>query len=236
MLRHIPIHIRVYKPEYYCFVAYQCLVVALGVRDCFLFLTAICQFPEYACRMPVFVFSLFDDFYPVVGYVHRHAVIESVSAVFYLRCQSRHAAYFFCYGNGIRAYFVNQLVCQCKVANGIVVFVTVIVVLIAAKVISQSVRVIKHRGDTIETESVEVVFLEPKLTIGKQEVYDLTFSIVENQRIPSRMLTPAASMKILGIRTIESSQSFFFIFYGMRVYDIHNHGYTHRMRIVYQVL
>ena len=94
--------------------------------------------------MPILIFLLFDEFDPVIGDVHREAIVKSVTAVFKRRGESRHTADIFGNGDSIRIDFMNEPVCERQIANGIVILMSVEIVPVAGEILAQSVTVIKH--------------------------------------------------------------------------------------------
>ena len=178
-LLEMPIHIGINQAEYNGFISYKCLVVTFGVRNGFLVFAAVDYFPEHARRFPVLINLLFDGFNPIIGNIHCHAIVESVSSVFCRSSQSGHARYFFGNGNGFGIYLMNEFIGQCQVADGVIVFVTIEIVTVIAESFSQSVTVIKHGCNTVETESVELILFQPEFTVRQEEVYDFVFTIIE---------------------------------------------------------
>ena len=96
--------------------------------------------------------------------------------------------------------------------------------------------VIKHRGDTIETKTVEAILIQPVFAVRQQEMQHLVLSVIEAERVPCLMFTPGTGMEILMIRTVETSEPLCFIFHGMTVHDVHNHRQPHPMSIVDETL
>ena len=86
----VPVHIRINQTENDSLVAYQSLVVTFAVRDCFFVFTAIGYFPEQARRLPVFITTFLDNFYPIIRNVHRHTIVEAVTSVVERCGKSRH--------------------------------------------------------------------------------------------------------------------------------------------------
>ena len=188
VLLHMPVHICIYQAEDDGLISYQRLVVAFGVTDRLFVGPAVGRLPPDGGRMPVLVFLLLDRLDPVVGNVHRHAVVEAIAAVFIFGCQSGHAAHFLGDGDGIFIHFVYQFVGKGKVSDRVAVLMPVEVVAVIAESLAQPVTVVKHRGDTVETETVELILFEPEFTVGKQEMQHLVLAIVEAKRVPGRML------------------------------------------------
>ena len=75
--------------------------------------------------------------------------------------------------------FMDKAVGQGKVADGIIIFMSVEVITIVAESLSQSMAVIKHRSDTIKAETVEMILFQPVFAVGEKEVENLIFSIVK---------------------------------------------------------
>jgi len=75
--------------------------------------------------------------------------------------------------------FMDEAVGQSKVADGIIIFMSVEVITIVAESLSQSMAVIKHRSDTIKAETVEMILFQPVFAVGEEEVENLIFSIVK---------------------------------------------------------
>ena len=96
--------------------------------------------------------------------------------------------------------------------------------------------VIKHRGDSVETETVETEFLKPVLAVGEQEMEHGVLAIVEQQGVPRGMLAASVAIEVEVVAAVKTSQSLHFIFHGVGVYDIHDHGYAETMRLVYESL
>ena len=178
-LLEVPIHVGVNQSEDDCLVAHQCLVVTFGIGDGFLILTSVRHLPEETAGFPVFILLLLDCLDPIVGDIHCHAVVKSITSGNEGSCQAGHTRHLFGNGDGTRVHFVNEQVGQCQIANGIVVLSAIVVVGIVAEGLAQSVAVIEHGGYTIEAETIELEFLHPILAIGEQEVEHLVLTIVK---------------------------------------------------------
>ena len=83
--------------------------------------------------MPLFVFFLFDGFYPEVGYAHSHAVVEADTSVFDFGRETRHTAHLLGYGDGVRVYFVYQPIGEGEVSNGVLVLSAVVVITVSTE-------------------------------------------------------------------------------------------------------
>jgi hypothetical protein len=70
---------------------------------------------------------------------------------------------------------------------------------------------IEHAGDTVETESVETIFIKPESAVGKKKMKNLKFSVIETPGIPGFVNSTGPVMKILIPCTVESAQPFHLI-------------------------
>ena len=127
---------------------------------------------------------------------------------------------------------MDHLIGQRQIHQRITIFVSVEVRRIAVEVFAQTVRAIDHRGHTIETESVEVVFVEPELTVREQEMQHFVLAVVEAETIPSRVLTTGTVMEILITRTIEVTETLEFVLHRMAMHEVHDDMHTSAVSIV----
>ena len=131
---------------------------------------------------------------------------------------------------------MNQYVGKGEIGDGVGVLRAVVVVVVAAKRLSQSVAVVEHRGHSVEAETVELVFIEPEFAVAQQEIDYGIFSIVEAERIPCRVLASAVAVEVLVVAAVEASQTLHLVFHGVGVYDIHNHRQAMGVGIVDKML
>ena len=103
---------------------------------------------------------------------------------------------------------------------------TIEIVSVATEGLTQSVTVVEHRGDTIETETVEVELFEPVLTVRQEEVDHLVLAVVETEGVPCRMLMTVAGIEELVGVASQIAKTFHLVLHGMRVHNIHDDGNT----------
>ncbi len=60
-------------------------------------------------------------------------------------------------------------------------------------------------------------------------------AIIKQPGRPQRMFASAPFVKIQIVRAVKTAQTFRFVFYSMRMYQIHHYGYTSGMGLVYQM-
>ena len=231
----VPIHVSVNQPKDDGFVTHQCLVMTLTIRDSLLVRTPVLDFPKDGAGFPIFILQLLDGLDPEIGYVHRHAVIKAQAAIFHLGCQARHAANLFCYGYRIRVHFMDNLISQRKITNGINVLMTIIIIGIVGKRLPQSMAVIEHRGDAIETEPIKMEFLQPIFTVGQQKVHHLILSIIKTQTIPCRMFASVTGTEILIRIARKITQSLNHVLDCMTMHNVHDDGHALLMGCIYQL-
>ena len=113
---------------------------------------------------------------------------------------------------------------------------TIEVVTIAAEGLAQTMRVVEHRGDAVESEAVEVELLEPVLAVREQEVQYVVLTIVEAKRVPSRMLVTVAGIEeLVGIAS-QIAQAFYFVLNCVTMNNIHNNANAQLMSLIDQGL
>ena len=123
-----------------------------------------------------------------------------------------------------------------QITNSVIILMSVEIITIITERLTQSVAVIQHRSHAVESETVELIFFHPELAVGQQEVQYFILSIVEAERIPSRMFSSVASVEILIRITGKITKALKFILHGMRVNKVHNHRYTHLVSSIYKFL
>ena len=235
-VHHVPVHLLVDESEYYGLVAYEGLVVALAVGDCLLVGAAVGEFPEDGGRVPVFVFLLLDHLDPVVGDAHGHAVVEADAAVFELYGEAGHAAHLLGDGDSVGVHFMYEEVGERKVYNGVGVLVAVVIVRISAECFSEAMVIIEHGRDAVKPESVKSVFILPELAVAEKEIEHGVLAVVEEQGVPCRMLAAVALVEVKVVASVESAESFHFVFHGVAVYYVHDHCYSELVGVVDQTL
>jgi len=224
---HVGVHLGAGQVEDQGFAADDCLVVAFDVTDG-VFLGAFVgeRMPD-AVHAPVLVAHIFDQLKPVVRNAHGEAVVEAAAACRGRTGQARHAADVFRDGDGVGTYGVDEFVGQGEVHQGLEIDISVEVVGIGEERFTESAVVVEHAGDAVETEAVDMVFIEPEAAIGEQEVQHFRFAVVEAARIPGGVLAPTAGMEILIGGAVETRQPLGFIFDGMRMHEIDDNAQAH---------
>ena len=57
--------------------------------------------------------------------------------------------------------------------------------------------IIEHGSDSIKTETIKMILLEPIFTIGKQEMNHIIFAIIKAEAVPCRMFVSVTWIEIL---------------------------------------
>jgi len=68
---------------------------------------------------------------------------------------------------------------------------------------ANAVMNVEHTGNTIETETIELVLVHPESKVAQQKPENLVVSIVEQSAVPLIMATLAATMEVLVISTVK---------------------------------
>lgn len=87
-----------------------------------------------------------------------------------------------------------------------------------------AVVVIEHRRDAVEAEPVETVLFEPVFDVRQQEMFDLRFSVVEEFRVPVRLVAGGACGRVEVVGAVQFVDSFVEVADIVRVDEIHDDG------------
>ncbi len=85
---------------------------------------------------------LLDGLDPVVGYAHRHAIVEAYASVLERACEPGHSAHLLGYGDGMGIDLMDEHVGKGEIGDGIGVLAAVVVVVVGAEGLSQPVIII----------------------------------------------------------------------------------------------
>ena len=66
---------------------------------------------------------------------------------------------------------------------------------------------IEHRGDGVDAQAVDVIFVDPEERVREQEILHLVAPIIENQRAPIRMRAQARICVLVEMRAVEESEA-----------------------------
>ena len=125
VLLHVPIHIRVNQTEDNRLIAYQRLVVTFGITNRTLIGTTVRGLPPDRGRMPILVLLLLDSLDPIIGDIHRHAVIEAIATILEFRGKPRHSTHFLGDRDRVRVHLMNQLVRQCQISDRVTILMAI---------------------------------------------------------------------------------------------------------------
>lgn len=66
---------------------------------------------------------------------------------------------------------------------------------------------VQHAGDTVETETVELVLLHPETQITEEEAQDLVMSVIEQSAVPKLVTSLCALVEVEVIAAVEHVQA-----------------------------
>ena len=98
----------------------------------------------------------------------------------------------------MRIDLMDQAIGQGQIADGIVILMAIEIISIVGESLSQSMTIIEHRRDAIETETIKMELLQPVLAVGEEEMDDIILAIVKAKTIPYRMLVAVAKGRNIG--------------------------------------
>lgn len=114
-----------------------------------------------------------------------------------------------------------HVVCKLQIVKrfGIRVQAKVLVVM-ATETMTDTVRMIEHRCNAIESVAIELKFVQPIMTVAQQKSEHLPLRVVEQTRIPQTVKATSARMEVARLGAVEMVQAIFNVFACMRMYQI----------------
>ena len=91
---------------------------------------------------------------------------------------------------------------------------------------------VEHGGNSVESESIGLVFLQPKPDIRQQKSKHFVFRVVKNSAVPERMLPFLSTMKILIISSIPHTYALIDIFGGVGVNQVDDDFHPQSMSLI----
>jgi hypothetical protein len=185
--------------------------VTFHVGDHF-FLRATCgQFVPEVFHEPILVRGLAGEAGPEVGYSHGEAEIEACAALGWRAGEAGHATDILGDGEGMGIDFVDEVVGEGEVGEGVIVDAWVEVICCAGEVAAESMIEVEHGGDAIEAEAIELEFLDPVAAVREQEMEDGGLAVIEAAAVPCGVETARTVMEVEVRCAIEDREAFRFI-------------------------
>ena len=95
-----------------------------------------------------------------------------------------------------------------------------VLVVVAAKTVTDTVRMVEHRGDAIEPVAVELKLVQPVVAVAQQKAQGFPLRVVEQTAVPQTVHAATARMEEARIGTVEHIQTILHILAGMRMDQI----------------
>ena len=95
---------------------------------------------------------------------------------------------------------------------------------------------VQHAGDTIESETIEVVFLHPETQVAEQEAQNLVVAVVEQSAVPQLMSSLGALMEVQVVAAVEHVQTIEHVLGCVAVHHVQQHGDSHAMCSINELL
>ena len=210
--------------------------MALGVGDGLLVGALVGELPPDLAHGPLLVGELLDPLDPVVRDAHRHPEVEAHAAGRQRGGQAGHAGDVLGDGEGVRVHLLHEDVREGEVGHRVLVDTLVEIVVVAHEILSEAVVPIEHRGDAVEAETVDVVFLHPVLHVRQEEVLGLVLAVVEAAGAPGGMAALRTGIEVQVVRAVEVGQALGLVVHAVAVDDVHHHGDALAVGVVHQAL
>ena len=179
ILAHPVIDFLIHQLEEERLAAHERLIVRLHIRNDLLLLAPVGEDVIEPLHRPILVRHLLRQMEPVVRLAHRHPVVEPDPSRLDGRGAARHARNILRDRDRPRIHRMDHLVGERQVRKGVAVHGAVEVHRIVGERRAESMMGVEHRGDAVEAEPVEVVFIEPETAVGEKEMKHLHLPVVE---------------------------------------------------------
>ena len=132
--------------------------MAFGITDGAFFGALVSQFVIDIAYVPLLIGDFFEELNPIIGDTHTQLVVETYAFFSNRRSKTGQSAHLFGNGQRFGVELVNKLVSHSEIHQSVVVLIAIIIETIIGKGFAQTVIVINHTGNSVETETVEVIF------------------------------------------------------------------------------
>mmetsp|Transcript_78471 Transcript_78471/g.202067 ORF Transcript_78471/g.202067 Transcript_78471/m.202067 type:complete len:423 (-) Transcript_78471:401-1669(-) len=200
---HACVHLRVHQPEGDGLVADDGLVVRLNVADHLLLIPPVRERVDDVPHVPALVRLLLQHLDEHVRDGHRKAVVEAEAAILHGPAQRGHAADVLANCHCARHDVVDEIVGEHQVDVAVNVSVAAkVLVVVAGVALPDAVRVVQHGRDAVKSEAVKAVLLQPPPHVGQQEAQHLMLRVVEELRVPLRVVPLGAAVRVAVVGAI----------------------------------
>src|SRR6266404_1200138 len=129
--------------------------------------------------------------------------------------------------------FVNQLVELLDEVYRLEVFAAAVFVRHPAALLARVVE-IKHRGDRVDSHTVDVILLQPEQGVSEQIISDLVAFVVEDQSAPILMLAFARIRVLVQMSAVEIGQAVP-VLWKVSGHPIQNYTYAVAMTVIDEI-
>mmetsp|Transcript_15557 Transcript_15557/g.33794 ORF Transcript_15557/g.33794 Transcript_15557/m.33794 type:complete len:656 (+) Transcript_15557:2686-4653(+) len=200
---HASVHLGIHEPEGQGLVSHNGLIVGLAIGDDLLLVSSIREDVHDVTHVPLVVAHLLQQLDEHVGDGHGQSVVEAKATIGHRSAERGHATDIFADSHSTGHEVVDEVVGQHQVNVALDVRIWTEVLVIATSVaFADAVGVVQHRGDAIEAETIEAVLLQPPSHVGKQEPQDLVLRVVEDLRVPLRMMPLEAAVRVAVVSAV----------------------------------
>ena len=234
---HVEVDFLAEEPHRDGLVAHDGLVVRLAVRHALLLVPPVLHRVRQVRHAPVLVLLLADHLYPQVRQKHVQTIVKADAAVFHFPAESGHAGDVFGDGDGVVLDLVDECVGEHEVDESVHVDLEAEVVgVVAGEGVADAVVLVEDGGDGVEAEAVEVVLVHVVREVREQEPLHLVLRVVEQHRVPLRVVALRACVRVLVVRAVELRDPVQHVRTRVRVDAVHYHDHARLVRAVHHVL
>lgn len=180
------------------------LIVTLSISNNLLLPSSVGQGVNKMAHVPIFVRDFLEGLDPHVGQEHTESIIEADTTISNSSAESWEARDVLSDGDSSWTNFVDKGVGKHEVDNTIEVSLeTEVLVISTGEAIVDTVMMVENGGDSIESETINLVLIKEPSEVGEQESLDLILGVVEEHGVPTRVVSSVTSVREAVIGSIE---------------------------------
>mmetsp|Transcript_39718 Transcript_39718/g.77744 ORF Transcript_39718/g.77744 Transcript_39718/m.77744 type:complete len:451 (-) Transcript_39718:756-2108(-) len=234
---HAIVHLLVHQPEGNGLVTNERLVVALAVAHHLLLVPAVGEGVNNVAHLPLIIRHLLEKLDPHVRRRHSKPVVETKPSLGDRARQGGHARHILGDREAPRAERVDKVIGKHEVHTRVHVCRGAEVVVVAVhEGVVHAVMLVQDRSHSVEAEAVELVLLKPPTKVGEEEPEHLPRRVVVNARVPQRVVTLGALVKVVVRGAVKIVDAILDILGRVRVHHIEQHVHSEPVALVHKPL
>mmetsp|Transcript_40311 Transcript_40311/g.126894 ORF Transcript_40311/g.126894 Transcript_40311/m.126894 type:complete len:704 (-) Transcript_40311:165-2276(-) len=201
---HAVVHLLVHEPEGDGLVTNKRLIVRFGVANNLLLVSSVCQRVYNMTHLPLIVRHLLQELDPHIRSSHGKTIVEAETSLMDRAAERWHARNILGDADGPGPDGVDHVVGKHKVDASIHVGVQAEVLAVSVhEAAANTVMLVEDGSHTVKAEAIELVLFQPPAQVGEKKSQNLVSSVVEDARVPERVVSFRPLVEVLVMRPVE---------------------------------